>query len=410
VRQIANSIEAFGFNVPILIDKDMHVMAGHGRIQAAKLLGLTEVPTICLEHLTEMQRRAFMVADNRLTENSAWDERLLGEQFKILSDAELDFSLEIMGFEMAEIDLYIDGLDSSGDDAATDALPETSSSVQVSLPNDLWLLGKHRVFCGDALRPESYSSLMRGRTATAVFTAPPYNIRIDGHATGLGKVRHREFAMATGEMSSEEFARFLATALGNARAHSADGSIHYIAMDWRHMTELLTAGREVYSELKNLCVWAKDNAGMGSFYRSQHELVFVFKHGTQPHRNNVQLGQFGRYRTNVWNYPGANSFSRTSQEGNLLSLHPTVKPVALVADALLDATARGEIVLDPFLGSGTAVMAPERTGRICYGLELDPQYVDTIVRRWQTFTGKDAHHEQSGRSFNDVEAEVTDAK
>jgi DNA modification methylase len=410
VRQIANSIEAFGFNVPILIDRHMQVIAGHGRVLASKLLGLTEVPTICLEHLTEAQRRAFMIADNRLTENSTWDARLLGEQLKILSEAELDFSLEITGFEMAEIDLYIDGLESGDDEDAADALPETSNGIQVTRQGDTWLLGKHRVACGDALHPDSYTSLLQGRLAAAVFTDPPYNVPIDGHATGLGKARHREFAMAAGEMSSEEFTSFLSNSLSHAAEHSSQGSIHYVAMDWRHMSELLAAGRVVYSELKNLCVWTKDNGGMGSFYRSQHELIFVFKHGTEPHRNNVQLGQFGRYRTNVWNYPGANSFSRTSPEGNLLALHPTVKPVALVADALLDSTARSEIVLDPFLGSGTTVIAAERTGRICYGLELDPQYVDTIVRRWQTFTSKEAVDEQSGRSFNDLETENSHGK
>ena len=405
VRQIANSIEAFGFNVPILIDRQLQVIAGHGRVLASKLLGLAEVPTICLEHLTETQRRAFMIADNRLTENSTWDERLLGEQLKILSEAELDFSLEITGFEMAEIDLYIEGLESADEGDAADALPQASSSIHVSRPGDVWLLGKHRVFCGDSLHPESYFSLMQGVLAAAIFTDPPYNVPIDGHVSGLGKAQHREFAMAAGEMSSEEFTQFLSKALGHAAEHSVEGSIHYVAMDWRHMTELLAAGREVYSELKNLCVWAKDNAGMGSFYRSQHELIFVFKHGTESHRNNVQLGQFGRYRTNVWNYPGANSFSRCSPEGNLLSLHPTVKPVALIADALLDSTARSQIVLDPFLGSGTTIIAAERTGRICYGLELDPQYVDIIVRRWQAFTGKEGLHDRSGKSFNHIEME-----
>jgi DNA modification methylase len=408
VRQIANSVAAFGFNVPILIDKDLRVIAGHGRILAAKLLNLAEVPTICLEHLSEMQRRAFMVADNRLTENATWDAELLGEQLKILAEAELDFSLEIIGFEMAEIDLLIDGLECAEDADAADALPEASSGTEVTQPGDVWLLGKHRVFCGDALHPDSYTSLMQGRMAAAVFTDPPYNVPIDGHASGLGKTHHREFAMAAGEMSSEEFTSFLSNSLGHAAEHSSQGSIHYVAMDWRHMSELLAAGRVVYSELKNVCVWVKDNGGMGSFYRSQHELIFVFKHGTESHCNNIQLGQFGRYRTNVWNYPGANSLSRTSPEGNLLSLHPTVKPVALVGDALLDSTARGEIVLDPFLGSGTTVIAAERTGRICYGLELDPQYVDTIVRRWQSFTGMEALHEESGRSFSQIETENSD--
>jgi len=217
--------------------------------------------------------------------------------------------------------------------------------------------------------------------------------------------------MASGEMDKPAFTAFLAQACQNLAAFSIDGSLHFICMDWRHLYELLTAGQDVYDELKNLCVWVKDNGGMGSLYCSQHELIFVFKHGRNGHRNNVQLGQFGRNRNNVWHYPGANSFSRHGEEGNLLTLHPTVKPVAMVADAILDCSARGEIVLDPFLGSGTTVIAAERTGRRCYGMELDPRYVDTAIRRWQTLTSEVARHAESGRSFDDLarEAEVVDA-
>jgi DNA modification methylase len=247
--------------------------------------------------------------------------------------------------------------------------------------------------------------------AAMVVTDPPYNVPIDGHASGLGAIHHRPFPMASGEMDGAEFGAFLADAFRNLAAFSIDGSLHFICMDWRHVEELLAAGRAAYDELKNLCVWVKDNGGMGSLYRSQHELVFVFKHGRNGHRNNVQLGQYGRNRSNVWHYPGANSFSRRGEEGNLLALHPTVKPVAMVADAILDCSARGDIVLDAFLGSGTTLIAAERTGRRCYGLELDPAYVDTTVRRWQALTGGSARHGASGRSFDDLarEAEVTDA-
>jgi hypothetical protein len=206
-------------------------------------------------------------------------------------------------------------------------------------------------------------------------------------------------------MSEADFTTFLTQVLTHLAASSADGALHYLFMDWRHIGELLTAGRRVYAELKNLCLWVKDNAGMGSLYRSQHELVFVFKHGTAPHRNNIELGRFGRYRTNVWRYPGVNSFGRASEEGNLLALHPTVKPVALVADAMLDASVRHDVVLDAFLGSGTTLIAAERTGRVCYGLELEPGYVDTAIRRWQTWTGQQARHAISGRLFDDLEAE-----
>jgi DNA modification methylase len=276
----------------------------------------------------------------------------------------------------------------------------------VSRRGDLWLLGDHRVYCGSALDEAAYAGLMHDEQAAMVFTDPPYNVSVDGNVSGLGTIKHREFVMASGEMSEAEFTAFLSRARWFLVRYSVGGSLHFICMDWRHLGEILAAGRQAYGELKNVCVWAKDSAGMGSLYRSQHELIFVFKHGRGRHRNNVQLGQYGRNRSNVWHYPGVNSFARNGEEGNLLALHPTVKPVALVADAIMDCTARGKVVLDAFLGSGTTVIAAERVGRRCYGLELDPLYVDTIVRRWQTFTGESACHASSGRLFNQREAEV----
>ena len=374
---------------------------------------MTEVPTLCLDHLTPAQARAFMIADNRLTEIATWDDRLLAQQLKDLSLLGLDFSLEVTGFEMGEIDLRIASLEDlpEPDDDPADAVPELPAGPPVSKIGDLWLLGRHRILCGNALDAAAFAALMGEERAAMVFTDPPYNVPIDGHASGLGAIHHRPFPMASGEMDQAEFTAFLGQAFRNLAAFSVDGSLHYVCMDWRHLEELLAAGREAYGELKNLCVWVKDNAGMGSLYRSQHELVFVFKHGRNGHRNNVQLGQFGRNRSNVWHYPGANSFARCGEEGNLLALHPTVKPVAMVADAILDCSARGDIVLDAFLGSGTTVIAAERTGRRCYGLELDPAYVDTIVRRWQALTGGSARHAASGRSFDDLarEAEAANA-
>jgi DNA modification methylase len=407
VRQIARSIEAFGFNVPVLVDTNLRVVAGHGRIMAAKKLGCTEIPTIRIDHLSEAQVRAFAIADNRLSEIATWDDKLLAEQLKALSEVELDFDLEVTGFAMGEIDLRIEGLEVTpvGTPDPGDELPP-AAGPQVTRAGDLWLLGPHRVYCGDALDEAAYDALMSGDTAAMVFTDPPYNVKIDGNVSGLGTVQHREFAMASGEMTAAEFTKFLARACAMLARHSNDGSIHFICMDWRHINELLAAGRETYAELKNLCIWAKDNAGMGSLYRSQHELVFVFKHGRDAHRNNVQLGQYGRNRTNVWRYPCANSFSKSGEEGKLLALHPTVKPVAMVADAIMDVSARGDIVLDCFLGSGTTVIAAERTGRHCYGIELDPIYVDVIVRRWQAYTGEQARHAASNRAFAELEAEV----
>jgi len=410
VNQIARSIEAFGFNVPVLVDADNKVIAGHGRIMACQLLGQTEVPTICLEHLSEAQARAFMIADNRLTENSVWDDRLLATQLKELSVLNLEFGLEATGFTVGEIDLRIEGLrapaEPSQDDPADD-LSAVPTGPAVTRSGDSWQLGEHRVYCGSALDPAAYATLLQTVRAEMVFADPPYNVPIVGNVSGLGAIRHREFAMASGEMSQAEFIGFLARACSLHARHSADGALHFVCIDWRHIAELLAAGREVYSEPKNICVWAKDTPGMGSLYRSQHEFIVVFKYGHRPHRNNVQLGQYGRNRTNVWHYPSANSFSRFGDEGKLLALHPTVKPVALVADAIMDCTARGDVVLDGFLGSGTSVIAAARTGRRCYGIEVDPLYVDTIVRRWQAYTRDEARHLTSGRSFREIEAEVS---
>lgn len=409
IGQIAHSIETFRFNVPILIDANSQVIAGHGRVLACEHLGLKEVPAIRIEHLTPDQLRAFTIVDNRLTENSEWDDRLLAEELKNLSEAELDFNIEVTGFEVAEIDLVINNLDAIGGQAAdpADALP-APSAVKVSQAGDLWVLGKHRVLCGNALLGESYEMVMNGEKARIVFADPPYNVPIAANVSGHGKYRHHEFLMGAGEMAEGEFTRFLQNTFIQLVSFSHNPSLHYVCSDWRHLSEMVVAGRVAYDKLNNLCVWAKDNAGLGSFYRSQHELIFVFQRGNNS-RNNVQLGRYGRSRTNVWRYPSSNSFASDKKEGDLLAIHPTVKPVALVADAIQDCTARGDVILDPFLGSGTTVIAAERTGRICYGLELDPIYVDTMVRRWQRFTGKPGIHVSTGRSFDDQEKEMLDA-
>lgn len=403
VAQIARSIECFGFNVPILVDSRLKVIAGHGRVLACRRLGWRDVPTICLDHLSEAQARAYMIADNRLTEISEWDERLLAEQLKELAALDLDFSLEATGFEMGEIDLRIEGLSSGGDakvDPADD-IPANSGPV-VTRTGDLWVLGRHRLICGNALDSSAYARLLDGQKAAMVFTDPPYNVPIAGHASGLGKIGHRDFAMAVGEMDEAEFTSFLRNVCLLLTKSTMDGAIHFICMDWRHMGELLTAGKGPYSELKNVCVWVKHNAGMGSLYRSQHEFVFVFKQGHVSHRNNIQLGRFGRCRSNVWSYAGANSFGRGTDEGNLLRLHPTVKPVTLIADAMMDCSARGDIILDAFCGSGSTIIAAERTGRRGYGIELDPAYVDTAVRRWQTFTRDVAYDSLTQRPYDEV--------
>ena len=315
IRQIADSINAFDFNVPMLIDGADNIVAGHGRYFACRLLGRTEVPTLCLDHLTPEQTRAFRIADNRLTEISTWDDRLLAEQLRDLSLHGLDFTLEVTGFEMGEIDLRIASLEEPPErDDPADLVPEVSAGPPLTKYGDLWVLDRHRLLCGSALETPAFAALMGEEQAAVGFTDPPYNVPIEGHVSGLGATHHRPFPMASGEMDSSAFTAFLSEAFRNLAVFSIAGSIHFVCMDWRHIEELLAAGRAAYGELKNLCVWVKDNAGMGSLYRSQHELVFVFKHGHNGHRNNVQLGQFGRNRSNIWRYPGANSFTRSDGE------------------------------------------------------------------------------------------------
>lgn len=398
IRKIKASIAEFGFVNPILIDKSGTVVAGHGRLQAAKLLNLPELPTICLEDLSPDQIRAYMLADNRLALDAGWDRDLLNIEVLHLSSLE-DLDISVTGFEVPELDLIIKS--EAGNEDPADRVPLRGDRA-ISKLGDLWLLGDHRLYCGDARQHSAYAALTNGRKATMVFTDPPYNVAINGHVSGNGSTHHREFEMACGEMTVEEFTAFLTSCLGNLGRCSVDGAIHFVAMDFRHMSELLHAGERVYSALMNLCVWCKDKGGMGSFYRSQHELIFVFKVGKGSHRNNIQLGRFGRYRTNVWNYPSASTLSRRGDDGNLLAIHPTVKPVALVADAILDCTARGDIILDAFLGSGSTLLAAERTRRTCYGMEIDPLYVDLAIRRWQDLTGESARHAENGAAFDSV--------
>jgi DNA modification methylase len=272
----------------------------------------------------------------------------------------------------------------------------------ISCLGDLWQAGRHRIYCGDALAVDSYDALLEGEPARLIFADAPYNVRISGHASGAGSVQHREFAMASGEMAVDEFTSFLSKSMKNFASYSLDGSLHYLCMDWRHCQEILAAGNAIYSELKNICVWRKTNAGMGSLYRSQHEFVFVFKNGTAPHINNINLGSHGRNRTNVWDYDGINSFGKHRDE--LLAMHPTVKPVALVADVIKDASARGDLVLDAFGGSGSTLLAAEKTKRRAALIEIDPLYVDRTIRRWQSLTGQEAVCSRSGASFAEREA------
>lgn len=397
IAQIMGSIEQFGFTNPVLLDGENGILAGHGRVEAAKRLGLTRVPTIALSHLSAVEQRVYALTDNKLALNSGWDEELLRIELGSLGDMDLGFEIDLTGFSTPEVDLLMAQDGGAGKTERDDitAAPMRWSTVQ---PGDLWTLGNHRLLCGDSREPASFATLMSGDLARMVFSDPPYNVRIDGHVGGLGAIKHQEFAMASGEMSAAEFAAFLELAFRNAAAVSVEGALHYQCMDWRHINEMMKAGEAAYSELKNVCVWAKDNGGMGSFYRSQHEFVFVWKVGTAPHLNNVELGKNGRYRTNVWDYRAATKTGRNAE----LSLHPTVKPVAMVADAIKDASNRGDIVLDAFGGSGSTLMAADREGRRARLIEYEGGYCDVTIQRWQGRRRQQAMLVETGETFDEV--------
>ena len=407
VKQIAASIERFGFTNPVLVSDAGEIIAGHGRVDAAKLLGMTKVPTLALSHLSETERRAYVLADNKLALNAGWDSEILAIELQALVD--LEFDVELTGFSLAEVDFALDAAreaDPHAPDAPEDVVPPVSGPA-VTRTGDLWQLGRHRLLCGDSRAATDMDALMQGAQVDLLFTDPPYNVAIDGHVCGLGAVKHREFAFASGEMSSSQFSAFLSDTLSNMSRVMRDGAIAFVCMDWRHMGEMLAAGAVAFTEFKNLVVWNKTNGGMGAFYRSKHELIFVFKAGTASHTNSFGLGETGRYRTNVWDYAGISSIGANRAEE--LAMHPTVKPVALIADALRDCSKRGDIVLDGFGGSGSTLIAAEKTGRSARLVEYDPLYCDTIIRRWEKLTGKQAKLAETGEAFEEM-AEQRDAR
>lgn len=402
--QIADSINRFGMVTPVGIGPGNELIYGHARAEAARLAGLTEVPVIRLNHLTADERRAYLLADNRLALDAGWDRELLALELREL--AALDFDLPALGFSLPEIDKLYEDLDDArieGSDALDDEivpLPE----VPVTQVDYLWQLGNHGLVCGDARDDAVYERLLRDEKVGLIFSDPPYNVKIAGNVSGLGKVRHADFAMASGELSSEQYEEFLVDSFTPAAKRCRDGAIAFICIDWRHMHELNQAGMRVFDELKNVCIWNKKNAGMGTFYRSKYEMVFVFKNGSAPHLNTFGLGESGRHRSNVWDYAGVSGLSKNGLDE--LAMHPTVKPVALIVDALKDCSARGDIVLDNFGGSGSTLIAAEKCGRRARLIEYDPGYCDTIVRRWQNYTGKKATLAKNGRSFEDLEHDM----
>ncbi|MEO6298645.1 MAG: DNA methyltransferase [Paracoccaceae bacterium] len=395
IAALARSIASFGFTNPVLIDADDSVIAGHGRLEAARLAGLETVPVICLGHLSKAQAKAYRIADNRLAEiGTSWSPDLLQLEVSAILKMDCSFDIELTGFGSRELQLQADT--AAADDDVEDEVPQVPTSA-VTQAGDDWRMGDHRLLCGDALAAESYQVLLGAERPAMMFTDPPYNVAMAGHATGNGKARHREFVQASGEMSAPEFQRFLLAFCLLAARFCKPGALHYVCMDWRHIGQLLQAGTAAFDDLVNLCVWAKSNAGMGSLYRSQHELVAVFKKGKAAHTNNVELGKHGRHRSNLWTYAGMNAFSRERDEA--LAMHPTVKPVAMVRDAILDATNRGALVLDPFAGSGTTLIAAHHAGRHARLIELDPLYSDVIIERARRTLGIEAVLTATGENF-----------
>jgi DNA modification methylase len=407
IRQLANGIRAAGFIGVIVIDETDMVLAGHARLAACKLLGMDLVPTFKVVGLNEAQKRAFILADNKIAENAGWDREILALELGELAELlpPLNCDLTLTGFEPAEIDaLFADqGVPKPGPE---DNLPPFKGAA-VTRRGDLWIIGPHRVLCGDARSTADLDRLMGDARARMAFLDAPYNVKI-AHVQGRGRIKHHEFAYASGEMSAPQYIAFLEQGLGNAARVSIDGAVHYICCDWRHICELITAGRTVYGEMLNLCVWAKTNAGQGSFYRSGHEDIAVFRVGTACHQNNVQLGRFDRNRSNLWTYPGVNSFGAGRMD--MLAMHPTVKPVALVADAMRDCTSKADVVLDSFLGSGTTIIAAEKIGRRGYGLECEPRYVDVSIQRFEAYTKSEAVLEGDGRTYTEVKAERLESR
>lgn len=398
IERIARSIRDFGWTNPAIIDEQDNVLAGHGRLLAAAKLCIDQVPTICLSHMTAAQKRSYVIADNRMAEiGGSWDKKRLALEHEAIRLLDPEFDLTSTGFEAGDIEVMFDCLNEVAEDHPPG--PDRTRPA-ISRLGDLWLLGDHRLYCGDARDRASFAALLGADTAQMVITDPPYNVRINGNCVGKGK--HREFVMASGEMSRTEFAAFLTAVFGHLITFSDDGSMHFLFMDWRHLAEMVLATSQ-YAEQKNLIVWDKISAGMGSCYRSQHELIWVMKNGTAPHINNFELGQKGRHRTNVWSCQGLNGAAPDRQA--LLALHPTVKPLALISDAIKDCSKKGGLVLDCFAGSGTTIMAAERTGRRAAAMELDSAYVDVAIRRWQADTGQKATLADDGRSFDQLEQE-----
>ena len=390
LQKIINAIKKFGFTNPILVDKQLKIIAGELRLLAAKKLGLRQIPVIILEDLTDQEAEAIRILDNRIAEDGEWNLGNLKEEIEKLM--KFDITFEDLGFDTVDYDeIFL--INDSDESKVHNLDKEDESWLDSNIPpkvklGDLWRLGDHFVYCGDSLLARSFEILMQGELAQIVITDPPYNCKINGHVCGLGKTKHDEFAMASGEMTDAEFAEFISKFMQHLIKFSIDGSLHYLFMDWAGLNTLLTQGKKHYTELKNIAVWCKGIGGMGTFLRSSHEMIPIFKNGKAKHQNHIQLGKNGRYRTNVWDYPGIRATNPSSLK--LLKLHPTVKSVPMLHDILLDASSKNDIVLDCFGGSGSTLLAAERCKRRARLIEISPRYVDVTIYRWEKETGKTA--------------------
>ena len=410
LEEMKGSIEAFKLNGTVEINGDNIVLAGVARVRAARELGFDTIDCVRYTHLTPVQERAYALKHNKMAEKAGFNTKELALEFDFLINT--GFDLELTGFSVPEIDLIMVAADEADEESSRDGDDALEQVAEAALDDpippvvregDVFVLGRHRLICGNARSEEHLDRLMNGRMADCVLTDAPYNAKINGHVSGLGRTKHQEFAEASGEMTDGEFTEFLSITTANITRVCKLGAIAFMFMDWRHQRNMLDSGEASGLELKMTAVWNKTNAGMGTFYRSQHEFVYVWKIPGAKHRNNFGLGDTGRYRTNVWTFAGANTFSKDRMKD--LASHPTVKPVALLVEAILDVTIRGEIVLDPFAGSGSTLIAAQRCGRAAYVGELDPQYCELIIRRWQAMTGQEAVHEKSGKTFDRLKIE-----
>lgn len=409
-NKLVRSIKHFGIARPILIDRHNKMIDGYGIVEAAIELGIEQVPAIVIDHLPPEDIKALGIALNKIQELGEWNEDVLRQELEFILELDAKYDLEVTGLELGEIEFHLSDTDQDGDAEQpdpSDTVPLAMSDpdyAPVSRLGDLFLLqGKdfeHRVYCGDARSKKAIAEALGELVATMVLTDPPFNVRIQGHVGGLGKTAHREFVMASGEMKPDEFYKFLRSSLKRMKQALKDGGLLYIYMDKNGLELLLKAGRKIGLKMHSICIWKKPNGGMSSLYRSQHEFIVIFKKGKASHVNNILLGKYGRYRTTVWEYPGFNSFSRERRE--LFHLHPTLKNVQMLADAIRDVTKRGDVVLDSFAGAGSTTIASEKTSRQSVSVELDPIYIDTILKRFENEFGTEALHAETGMTFSEL--------